>query len=492
MLSAAKRVYYRTVGRLPLVHKVSAALILLIGLTLTILWVIVTSQLSQLLHQQTDTFGRAIVNQTANSAAELLLADDLLSLNVLVTKVTEASNVVSATITDIENKVLAQSGSAYSFELNIIDQLPVHDPRLGVYIAPVTFQDVRAGYAYITIDKQAIESAIEKGLSWMTMATLILLMLAVLIAILLARSITDPIKRLTLASYAIRKGEFGQMISNERQDEIGQLVEGFNEMSKGLEERDKMKDTFNRYFDPSVARKILSNIDSPTQLSKYVDATVLFVDIVGFTKMCEEHTPDAMVEVLNTYYALIHRASVFYRGVVDKYIGDGAMVLFGVPDAQDEHSFQAICCALVILGLVERVNEDRRTMGLPVIEFRVGLHSGEMLAGCLGCDNRLQYTVVGDAVNVAARLCNNGVPKKVVVSQAAFKRAHGEKRLVTSEDVWSVKGKSERIQVQVIEALSAPFQFRLSAHIEQLYEQVDLGPDLLGLPDGEDRVNEAR
>lgn len=475
MLGSIKLALKRSVGRLPLAHKTSLALILLIGLSLMTLWIIVSSHLLQLLNQQTDAFGKAIADQTANSAAELLLADDLLSLNVLVTKVTDASNIVSATITDIENQVLAQSGRYdYSFELNLIDQLPVHDPSLGIYIAPVIFKDVRAGYAYIAIDKRSIEAVVEKGLQWMTVATFALLSLAVLIAILLARSITDPIKRLTIASYAIRKGEFGQSITNNRHDEIGQLVDGFNEMARGLEERDKMKDTFNRYFDPLVAKSILSNLDSPALLSKYVDATVLFVDIVGFTKMCEEHTPTVMVEVLNTYYELILRASEFYRGAVDKYIGDGAMVLFGVPEEQEDHCFPAICCALVILELVKKLNAERCSVGLPVIQFRLGLHSGEMLAGCLGCADRLQYTVVGDTVNVASRLCNNGLPERLIVSQQAYELAQGEQRLVTSFDstVWEVRGRSEQVQVAVVERLAEPYQDKMGSHVAQLYQQI--------------------
>lgn len=475
MLGPIKQLVEQFVGRMPLAQKVSLALISLIGLTLLTLWIIVHSHLAELIHRQTDVFGNAIVGQMANSAAESLLADDLLSLNVLVAQVTEASDIVSATITNIENQVLAQSGDTpFEFDADFIQQLPLNDPQLGVYISPINFQDVRAGYAYIVIDKHGIEIVLKRSLHWMTVATLMILFLSVLIAILLARNVTDPIKRLTIASRAIQRGEFDQTISNNRLDEIGHLVEGFNEMARGLQERDKMKDTFNRYFDPLVAKNILSNLDSPTLLSQYVNATVLFVDIVGFTKMCEHYEPAKVAEVLNTYYEVILRASEFYHGAVDKYIGDGAMILFGVPEVQEEHSFQAICCALVIIMLVEKMNAERENMGLPIIEFKLGLHSGEMLAGCLGCEDRLQYTVVGDTVNVASRLCMRGDPGKLVISQDAFVLARGDRRLLVSAGkIWDVKGRKEQIQVCEIEGLKDPFQDRLSSHVSQLYSYFD-------------------
>lgn len=465
------------VGHLPLAHKVSVALTLLIGTTLSILWFIVNTQLSALLNQQLDTFGTTIVKQTAGSAAELLLAEDLLGLNILVTQVAEAEDIVSATIADIDNQILAQSGDyPYSVKSNIIDQLPVHDPKIGVYIAPIVFQDVRAGYAYIAIDKVPIRSTIEQALRLMTLATILLLLFAMLIAIGLSRGITSPIKRLTLASYAIRKGQFEQEIPNRRYDEVGQLIDGFNEMARGLNERDKIRATFNRYFDPLVAKNILSHMDSPAPDSEYVNATVLFVDIVGFTKMCEEVPPDQMAKSLNTYYELILRASEHYGGAVDKYIGDGAMVLFGVPQKQPEHCFHAICCGLLILSLVEKVNQEREKQGEPVMQFKIGLHSGEMLAGFLGCEDRLQYTVVGDTVNVASRLCSQGPAKRVVISKAAYQQANGADRVATSDEFeWTVRGRAETIEVFLIESLSDSYQVALNGSVDEIYAQISKG-----------------
>lgn len=443
---------------LPLAHKVSLAFAGLISLTLMTLWLIVNTHLTQLLDQQTDSFGRSISDQMANSAAELVLAEDLLSLNVLVAKIVESGHVVAAIITDMNNQELTRSGDsllALKADLKsseVVSRLPFHNPDLGIYISPIVFQDVRAGYVFIAIDKRAIRKGIEDSLKWMTLATIVLLVLGILLAVLIARGITDPIKRLTVASHAIRKGHLDQEIKQTRYDEIGTLIEGFNEMARGLRERNQIRATFKRYMDPAVANNILSNLDSPALPSEYVNASVLFVDIVGYTKMSEQNPPEVVVELLNAYYELILKSASLYRGMVDKFMGDGAMIVFGAPQSCETHALDAASCGLLILNLVAKLNKLRVKSGLPVTEFRAGLHGGAMLAGCLGPMNRLQYTVIGDPVNVAARLCAAGIEGRLVMSKASLGQAGGESTIITGNRyVWTVRGKAD--QVDVVEVL---------------------------------------
>src|SRR5690606_36658815 len=126
--------------------------------------------------------------------------------------------------------------------------------------------------------------------------------------------------------------------------------------------------------------------------------------IVGFTGMAEGMNPEEVANLLNRYFAQIVIACEMNQGMVDKYIGDCAMLVFGVPQADPEHFFHVITCALAIQRLVTMENEQRETRGQAPVRFRLGLNSGSMLAGNMGAHERMEYTVVGDSVNLASRL----------------------------------------------------------------------------------------
>ena len=173
--------------------------------------------------------------------------------------------------------------------------------------------------------------------------------------------------------------------------------------------------------------------------------------------------------MLNTYYHYTLKASSVFNGTVDKFIGDGVMIIFGAPQEDDQHSFNAVCCAQLLLGLVNSYNRVRKEIDLPTIQFRLGIHSGEMLAGTLGSDERMQYTVVGDTVNLAARLCGLAPPGKLVISEAVYLGAEGNKRLTTQEQkLLKVRGKSSEIPTYTVDAVKQPYAEKIASHIESI------------------------
>ena len=462
-----KSLLRHTIGRFPIAHKVSLAFAMVSVLTLALLWSIIAANLESLLLELSDTFGQTLSTQTANSAAELVLAEDLLSLNVIVTKVAEAPMIKRATIYDANQNILAQSGD--DDPINLPNSLENSSLEQGIYISPITFQDVQAGYALVVLDKRIITSSIQESLQWMAFATLSILAISIVLALLLGKHITDPVKMLTKALSAIREGRLDYRIEEQRFDELGGLIDGFNEMAQGLKERQQMRETFNRYVAPNIADNILANLDAPSIPTEYVNASVLFVDIVGFTKMCEGLEPEAVGDLLNTYYHYTLEASTFYNGTVDKFIGDGAMILFGTPQEDPEHAFHAICCAQLFLGLVDAFNNRRRENDLPIIQFRLGLHCGEMLAGTLGTNERLQYTVVGDAVNIASRLCNQGYPGKLVISESVYEHAGGHFRLVTQDQLsLNVRGKTANVPIYIVEDVQDQYSSLIASQVQQI------------------------
>lgn len=436
------------------------------ALMLGTLWGLVSFNLSDLLVKQTDAFGSTIAKQVADAATEMVLADDLLSLNVIVTKVAQSPSVESAVIFDRQNKVLAKAGT--SDDPAKFAATP-EVPDFGTYRAPIVFQDVTAGYIDITINKNFIAGTIKQALVIMSASAAGLMVVAIIIALRLSKQLTAPVEKLTEAADAIREGNFAFRIEDRRPDELGVLIDSFNHMAEGLQEKEKIRDTFNRFIAPVVADNILSDLDSPEIPMGYVSGSVMFVDIVGFTSLCESNPPSKIAALLNRYYDLVVRAANPFDGVVDKFIGDGAMVIFGAPNADAEHAFHAICCALMFQCLASTFNEERAKKGEPHLSFRIGIHSGEMIAGTLGCSQRIEYTVVGDTVNTAARLCSMAPVDKILISQITFDLADGFQRLVThTEKTVDIRGKTEPVPTLVVEDLESEFRHQLETPLKEM------------------------
>ncbi|MES2661877.1 MAG: adenylate/guanylate cyclase domain-containing protein [Pseudomonadota bacterium] len=415
-------------GRFPIAIKVSAVLVLLGGAVLGVFWFLVMSALQSILQDVTDHFGKTLAAQIAYAAAEPLLAEDELSLKVIVNNATQAPNVQAVLIFDRENQILAGSepSKLQNAEIFLPDdptQLLAASNRLGMYVSPIMFKDVIAGQLIIYVDQQRIQRKVQDTVQVMTLVLFCLLFLTAFVALYLGRHLTQPVVRLNEAVLAIGAGRYDHRIQEERRDEIGMLIENVNLMAEGLEEKEKIKETFSRYMAPNVADNILANLDNPSVPIKYVDASVMFVDLVGFTGICESFPPNEVAQLLNEYYGCILLASEGYKGTVDKFIGDGAMILFGAPQSESQHALNAISCAGVFLHLVKEINELRKNRGQAVMQFRIGIHSGEMLAGSLGSDKRMQYTVIGDVVNIASRLCHQAEPGCILVSEESCESA---------------------------------------------------------------------
>ena len=463
--------FKKAYAHFPIAYKVSFAFAIMSVLTLSVMWSIVSSNLKSLVLDLSDTVGQSLASQTARASAELILAEDLLSLNVVITEVSKAPMIDGAAIINTEHTLLAHAGEMnFTHKLTQRNLDAISNSSLfaqGLYIAPITFQDVVAGYALIHLDKTLITSNINQSLRWMTLATLCILCISIIFAFILGKHITDPIKHLTLGTNALHMGNLDYRITEKRHDELGTLINRFNEMAQGMKERQQLTQTFHRYLDRNIANDLLANLDNPTIPTQYVNASVLFVDIVGFTAMCEKLAPEEVGELLNTFYRYTLKASSIFNGTVDKFIGDGVMMIFGAPQEDDQHSFNAICCAQLLLGQANSYNQARKAINLPTIQFRLGIHSGEMLAGTLGSDERMQYTVVGDSVNLAARLCGLAPPGKLVISEAVYQGAGGNDRLTTQDQkLLKVRGKSAEIPTYTVDTVKQPYADKITSHIE--------------------------
>ncbi|BBZ38236.1 adenylate/guanylate cyclase domain-containing protein [Mycobacterium heidelbergense] len=214
--------------------------------------------------------------------------------------------------------------------------------------------------------------------------------------ILVARSISDPVRQVVVAMTEVEHGDAGALVEVYEPSEIGRLQVGFNRMVAGLQERERLRDLFGRHVGADVARQALEQDGS---LSGEVrDVAILFIDLVGSTAIAASRPPGEVAEILNDFFRIVVAAVHDRRGLINKFEGDAVLAVFGAPIGIDEPTSAALATARV-LG-----TELRK---LPLVDFGIGVTAGAVFAGNIGAENRYEYTVVGDAVNEAARLADH-------------------------------------------------------------------------------------
>jgi adenylate cyclase len=220
--------------------------------------------------------------------------------------------------------------------------------------------------------------------------------------VFIARGVTQPVISLSKGVRRIMSGDYRVQVPVNTRDELGDLASAFNSMAEGLEERDKVRDLLGKSVSPEVARELMrSKIELGGELR---NVTILFSDLRAFTAYSETQSPHALVEELNLYFTEVTRAVESAGGIVDKYIGDAVMAVFGAPVAMADHADRAVRAAQEILLAEEALNRSRSLAGLPEFRTGVGISTGDVVAGNVGSASRHNYTVIGNEVNLASRL----------------------------------------------------------------------------------------
>jgi adenylate cyclase len=261
----------------------------------------------------------------------------------------------------------------------------------------------------------------------------------------IARRITQPVIKLARIAGQISEGRYELIGDVKRTDEFGALAVTFDNMVRGLIERDQVRSLLGKVVSPAVAAELLSR---KIELGgEEREISILFSDIRGFTSLAEVHSPSTTLTMLNTYLSEMSALVDENKGVVDKYIGDAVMALFGAPIRNPDDPQHAIAAALAMVKALPALNEVFSAQGWPPLEIGIGVHTGNVVAGNIGSSSRLNYTVLGDNVNLASRL--ESLCKKyqvaVIASDATMRRCP----LVAFRelDLVRVKGKQQAVGV---------------------------------------------
>ena len=261
-------------------------------------------------------------------------------------------------------------------------------------------------------------------------------------------TLSNPLDRIFHVVEEIKKGNFTSKVKITSNDEIGFLSSGINSMSRELKEKEFMKDTFGKIVDPRVRDLLLSK---KLQLGgEERDASILFLDIRGFTSISESLEPLKLVELLNLFFSKMNDCIVPRNGFINKFIGDSILAVFGLPIPDENHAENAVKAAIHMQEDLKILNLEFEKSGFPQLKIGIGVHSGKVIAGNIGTKTRMEYTVIGDTVNIASRiesLCKT-YSAGILISEETAKRNPGIK-FRSIGDI-EIRGREKKVEIFTI------------------------------------------
>lgn len=289
----------------------------------------------------------------------------------------------------------------------------------------------------------------------LAVVTILGLAAAIAAALALARSFAHPVRLLARHTERISSGDYETRIELDRADEFGRLASIFNAMSEGLAERDRVRDLLDKNVSPEVAASLLR--DGHALGGEEREVTVLFADLRGFTTLAEGMPAPDLVTLLNRYLDRMSGALEAEGGIIDKYIGDEIMALFGAPVAAPDGADRAVRAALGMRAALAAFNRELAAEGRPPLAFGVGINTDRVVAGNIGSRRRLNYSVIGDGVNLAARLQpltrRAEFAADIIISETTRAALAGRYSLRPLGAV-EVKGKAESVRIHAVDGVA--------------------------------------
>ncbi len=249
---------------------------------------------------------------------------------------------------------------------------------------------------------------------------------------------------------AVESGNYDSYVPVVSRDEFSQIASHTNEMIVGLRDRERIKRSFGKYLSPTIAESILSSEEETNLGGREVEVAVLFTDLRGFTPYAEKVEPQELLGILNEYFTMVVAQVHGHQGVLDKFIGDAAMAVFGLDEDCGNACDNALETSLQIRAGLDELNKKLAARWLEPLQNGVGIHYGNVVAGNIGSEERLEYTVIGDTVNTASRLesATKDLPTAIAISVEAFEQlsAANRERMTQIGEV-ALKGKSYPLTV---------------------------------------------
>jgi adenylate cyclase len=434
-------------------------MIALVSLTVLLVSAFLLEVQKRTLTDEVRKRGVTVAENLAAAAKTAVLTHDKLGLQGLIGEIARDPDVVYVAVTDASDRTIAHSdltlldrslGRPTAASLGggavLVQVLPQRDGSEVIDISlPLMFRQIRVGTVYIGFSRASIVQSVAQARTRSVVITLLMLTVSAGGAAALAAALARPIERLMRATRAVGEGDLSVVLPVTSRDELGALTGAFNDMTRSLREKEMLKRAFSRYVAREVVDEILKHPEEISLTGERRDVTVLFCDIRGFTPTAETLRPEDVVELLNQFYELMIEATFKHDGTVDKFLGDGVMAVFGAPLGRSDHARMAARTALAMQAGIRELSTRRVVAGKPPLAIGIGLNAGEVVAGTVGTDARMEYTVVGDSVNLAARLESSAAAGQILVSAETYARLDGAVGRWLGR--FAVKGKDKEIEV---------------------------------------------
>jgi adenylate cyclase len=444
--------------RLPLLVKLAVLITLAICLTTAMIGYVVLGWQARLFREELTARGQMLVQTLALNASTPILDRDELALNVLVEEAKNNKDVAYAAIVDPRDMILAhddlrQIGKAASGS-NGGDTKGILK-----FVAPIRYQKIELGSARLALSEEGMRRGLREARFFILAVMTGIIGLGIGASLYVSNIFSRPIRLLLDGTKAVGKGDFQHRLPTlsvgRGQDELTDLGSAFNEMAEGLRRKELLQDSFGRYVSPEIAEMIFQSSTGPWLEAMRREVTVLFVDIRGYTQYSERTPPGVVIEMLNQFFGVATEAIIKHGGFINKFLGDAIMALFGAPAPQADHAYRAARAALDIQAGIEKFNQGQLQQGKDAIVVGIGINRGEVVAGTVGSAARMEYTVIGDAVNVASRLTGAAKAGEILISGTALEPA-AERLQVTPLPPLQVKGKSGLLEVFSLVGMKGP------------------------------------
>jgi class 3 adenylate cyclase len=444
--------------------KLSLVVTAFLGLAITLVSAYLLQRQQHDLTAEMTQRGLGMARSLAASARNPLLSNDDLALSLLVQNTMRDPDVAYVILTDPGGRIVAHA------DLGLIGQPILRPPglrqaegelrvqtyvddqrgRLIDFAVPLAFSNVPLGALYLGFSGRGIDEALRQARNQAILISVVMAAVGIAGATGLSALLSRPVLRLAAGTRAIASGNFEVAVPVTTRDEIGLLTDSFNRMARSLREKEMIKRAFTRYVAREVVDEILKDPERPVVKGERRDVTVLFCDLRGFTTLAERLSPEEVVLLLNEYYTLMIDTTFKHDGTLDRFLGDGVMAIFGAPIFHPDHSVRAVRTALAVQAGVAELSARRVREGRDPVAVGIGLSAGEVVAGTVGTDERMEYAVVGESVNLAARLQSLAQPGQILISGRTYRNVEA---MVRAEPAGSLAEKVSGEPVEVYQVL---------------------------------------
>ncbi|MBC8491185.1 MAG: HAMP domain-containing protein [Candidatus Marinimicrobia bacterium] len=444
--------------RIPIWLQFFASTMVIIITTIFVMSFFILSQQKERLYRQTIKIGKVSLNYFSSNSSVPLLEDNILRLNTLIKDATTVEGLLYAIIVDHNQTIKAHTdinkiGKTYekfAHMENVKKEQNVtyfnYYSKSGQHVLnltrPVLFKGKKLGQVHVGVSIDFIEKLIHQARLTIVVITFFIILFGSVIAVWLGFHFSRPISNLVLATGEIGSGNYQHKIILARNDELGNLATAFNRMGDELWKNSLMQKSFGKYIGSEVLEMIMADPESAWLKGHRNEVTIVFTDIRGFSSYSKSKEPEEIVEGLNKYFEIATQAIQDHGGYVDKFIGDAVLGVFGVPVYHKDHVERGVRAAIDM----QKKFMNKRNNGDSFLQsVGIGINSGVVVSGNIGSQDKMEYTVIGDTVNLAANLNSLANPGEIIITKSVYENLED---IITVKPLspQHIKGKTDPVE----------------------------------------------